>query len=297
MKYPFEDPYADVFLSSNPLDMHDYYYISPRPIQENSFYYQVNRTGIEAQLPTVFSIKRSAASARCCEIFCILSGEGKLNYRGKQYHLKENQIVLLSDKEEHSYNTIPENPMGNTWIEFYGADSHRIMQHLINHFGPIVEGTVFRTVCAKITAIQQNFMMKDAYQPALDMYDILLTLLNYEQEQIREVITDVRDKFPLVETYIDGHLSQEISNQELAHLCKISLPYFLKRFKAYYHITPQEYIMRRRIVKSKYALVRTEQSIDSIAEALGFCNTSHFIRRFKLQEKMTPAQYRRTYRF
>lgn len=55
--------------------------------------------------------------------------------------------------------------------------------------------------------------------------------------------------------------------------------------------------MRRRIVKSKYALVRTEQSIDSIAEALGFCNTSHFIRRFKLQEKMTPAQYRRTYRF
>ncbi|MDD3338627.1 MAG: AraC family transcriptional regulator [Lachnospiraceae bacterium] len=296
MNYPNDAPYADVFLCNGEADIHDYYYISPRPIQEKSFYYQVNRTGIEGRLPSVFSVERTETSARCCEIFCILGGEGELSYRNRHYHLKENQIVLLLDHEAHAYAADEKNPMGNSWLEFYGAESHRIMQYLIEQHGPVLEGRIFGEICEKVTDIQQRLIMKDTYQPALEIYDILLSLLNYKKEWAGEPVTEVQESFPEVTAYIDSHLGQKIENQELAQICGISLPYFMKRFKNYYGATPQQYVMRRRIVKSKYALIRTGQSIEKIAEVMGFCNTSHFVRCFKHQEKMTPSQYRRAYR-
>ena len=40
-------------------------------------------------------------------------------------------------------------------------------------------------------------------------------------------------------------------------------------------------------------LVQTNLSIDSIAESLGFCNTSHFIRRFSEATGLSPVKYRK----
>jgi transcriptional regulator GlxA family with amidase domain len=98
----------------------------------------------------------------------------------------------------------------------------------------------------------------------------------------------------LVEAYINAHISQKITNNELADVCDVSPKHFIKIFKKQYRMTPQDYIMRQRIKKAQFALLHTNLSVDSIAESMGFCNTSHFIRRFTEMYGVSPAKYRRS---
>ncbi|HIS80107.1 MAG TPA: helix-turn-helix transcriptional regulator [Candidatus Scatomonas merdavium] len=107
---------------------------------------------------------------------------------------------------------------------------------------------------------------------------------------------DVQANFTRAETYIDAHLKNKISNQQLADICGISISYFIKQFRQLYHMTPQEYIMHRRICKGRDLLIQTAIPIDTISDLLGFCNPSHFIRRFQQAEGMSPTQYRSAYR-
>ena len=285
--------YSDVFLCDGDGDFHDYHYVSPFQPDENSLLYRVHRTGIVHALPTLFAVERSASTIYG-EIFCIRSGHGYLEYDGKTYELHRNQLVLLPAHEPHKYRNDPNDPMGKVWLEFYGANTTDLIRHLIGLHGPVLEGPLFPDICAQVCLIQQRLMVNSYYQPSLEIYRVLLSMLQYsEVSSPLQLTEDSAMNFLLVEAYINAHMSRKIANAELADLCGISLQHFIKQFKEHYHQTPQEYIMNQRIKKAQYTLVQTNLSIDSIAESLGFCNTSHFIRRFSEATGLSPVKYRK----
>lgn len=296
MEYTKDAPFSDVFLCDGDLNFHDYYYISPNPVEQNSLYYCVNRTGIESKVPELFLVERSQ-DMKCCEVFCIFSGKGWLTFRNETYRLEKNQIVVLPAGESHAYTSDDKDPLGLSWVEFYGGDSNRLMNHIADVQGPVIEGAVFADTCAAVGILQQKLMIDEKQNVSLEIYRILLGLLNNEQRFfINEISQDVKNNFLRAEAYIDAHLKEKITNRQLAEVCGISLPYFIQQFKELYRVTPQEYVMRRRIRKGRTLLMQTTLSVDEISESLGFCNTSHFIRRFKTSEGMTPMKYRDAYR-
>lgn len=295
MKYSKDAPFADVFICDGDVDFHDYYYISPVLMDTESIYYRVNRTGIEAKYPRLFFVERSS-SMQCCLVFCIFSGKGTLTFRGKSYLLGKNQVVVLPAGEGHSYSSDENDPLGMSWVEFYGGDSTRIVNHIIEKQSPVIEGAIFLDVCAALGKVQQKLMLDERCNVSLEMYGLLLEIMkNEERFSVEAVSGDIRADFRRAEIYIDAHLHEKITNEQLAGVCGISLPYFMRRFRGIYHMTPQEYIMERKIQKGRYFLLQSSLSVDRISELLGFCNTSHFIRRFKEREKMTPVQYRRAF--
>ena len=293
MERSFDAQFSDVFVCDGDPDFHDYHYVSPFLTDESSCLYRLHRTGIVQELPKLFQVERSA-STKYCEIFCILSGRGFLEYGGKLYELRPNQLVLLQAHEPHKYWNDPNHPMGKVWMEIYGANTNVIIGNLIKMYGPILEGPLFPDVCAQVCLIQQRLMINKYYQPSLEIYRVLFTIMqNSESDYPLQMTEDRAINFLMIEAYINAHMSHKIANAELADLCGLSLQHFIKQFRAHYHIPPQEYIMRQRIRKAKYTLVNTNLSIDSIAESLGFCNTSHFIRRFSEAVGMSPAKYRK----
>lgn len=295
MEYEKDAPYADVFLCDGELDFHDYYYISPTPMNQESLYYRVHRTGIEAKCPRLFFVERSS-SMRCCEVFCIFSGKGSLTFRGETYMLCKNQVVVLPSGEGHTYSSDEKDPLGMTWVEFYGGDSDRIVKHIVESQSPVIEGAVFLDVCTALGMLQQRIMLDEGCNVSRELYGLLLEIMkNEERFSMDSLSQDIQANFLRAEAYIDAHLKDKITNEVLARVCGVSLPYFMKRFKRIYHTTPQEYIMERRVQKGRYLLLQTSLSVDYISELLGFCNTSHFIRRFKERERMTPMQYKKTY--
>lgn len=294
MEYIHEAPFSDVFRCDGDTNFHDYYYISPYLADLDSYLYRVHRAGIERSLPSLFEVERNS-SAKYCEIFCILSGHGYLQYRGKTYELRKNQLILLADHEPHKYGSDANDPMGKVWMEIYGGDAGRIIRHLIDTNGPIIEGALFSDICAQLCMIQQRLMVDPYYQPSAEIYQVLLSLLkNNEILSPPRLTEDSGTNFLLVEAYINAHLSRRISNEELADVCGISVKHFMKRFKARYQVPAQEYIMGQRLKKARHALAYSNLSVDAIAESLGFCNASHLIRRFSQVYGVSPAKYRRS---
>jgi|GEM_PF-1940826 len=293
MEYIYDAPFSDVFVCDGDVDFHDYYYISPYQTDESSYLYNVHRTGIDRMIPKIFRVERTEQTPYC-EIFCILSGKGYLEYRGKTYQMHRNQLVVLTAHEAHKYVSDPGDPLGKVWLEFYGADADRITKHIIEQQSPIVEGSIYSDVCAAICLIQQRLMISKYYQPSLEIYRVLLSFLK-TTELVRplELSEDNSTNFLLVEAYINAHMSEKITNEQLAAVCGVSVQYFIRLFREHYHDTPQEYIMKWRVQKAKFALMQTSLSVDSIAESLGFCNASHFIRRFAEQTGKTPIVFRK----
>jgi AraC-like DNA-binding protein len=263
---------------------------------ENSCLFRVHRTGVGHQLPTLFRVERSATT-KYCEIFCILSGKGYLEYGGKHYELQPNQIVLLPAHEPHKYWNDADTPMGKVWLEFYGANANEIIRNLLRTHGPIVEGLLFSDICAQVCLIQQRLMINPKYLASVEIYQILHTLMQSSDSNISfEISEDRTINFLLVEAYINAHISRKIPNAELAQVCGLSLQHFMKQFRAHHRLPPQEYIMQKRIRKAGHILLNTDYSVDDISDSLGFCNTSHFIRRFSEATSYTPAQYRKKYK-
>ncbi len=287
-----ERDFCDELVVSGEPTWHSYYYLSPYEIVLDEIRLMVSRTGVERQIPGVFRVSRDCSPY--CEIFCIQSGKGTLTYAGREWEMKENQIVILPSGEGHSYSSNPQFPLAKTWVEFYGGDSERISKHIVSKFGPLIDSQTYNTVCDRLSALQQRLMIDERYIPSVEIYEILITLLQSSNNDA--LVGGAKEALKKVEAYIDAHLIDTIRNEQLASICNVSVQYLTKMFKKRYGQTPQAYIMNRRLFKSKYLLIKTSLPIEQIAETLGFWNDGHFISRFKEKEGITPAKYRKQYR-
>ncbi|GAB7525047.1 AraC family transcriptional regulator [Paraburkholderia sp. 2C] len=92
--------------------------------------------------------------------------------------------------------------------------------------------------------------------------------------------------------YIDNHLDQPISLQQLAQAVGLSPTYFAARFRAAVGASPRLFVMRRRIERAKALLASTQMSMIDVALNVGFRTQSHFTTVFGRQEGATPHQWR-----
>ncbi|PSP18724.1 MAG: hypothetical protein BRC58_03090 [Cyanobacteria bacterium QS_8_64_29] len=58
--------------------------------------------------------------------------------------------------------------------------------------------------------------------------------------------------------------------------------------------TVQAWIMERRLTEAKRLLMRTDRSVESIAQQVSFNHTSYFIRKFRDGNAMTPNEWRQS---
>ena len=65
-------------------------------------------------------------------------------------------------------------------------------------------------------------------------------------------------------------------------------------FKDIMRMSPLEYLTLLRVERSKALLSESDRSIKDIAAAVGYYDSSSFIRRFKQMTGITPLQYRRS---
>ncbi len=95
-----------------------------------------------------------------------------------------------------------------------------------------------------------------------------------------------------IRTYIETHLSEELSIQQLCDR------FFVSKTKLY-HLSQKDfgmgisdYIRRLRLEKAKLLLQKEDKSISNIAFSVGFKDANYFTRIFKKYENMTPKAYK-----
>lgn len=96
-----------------------------------------------------------------------------------------------------------------------------------------------------------------------------------------------------VTDHIDRRLDGVIRIGELADIAKLSTSYFSRAFKASFGLSPQAYILTRRIAQVQRTMLTTREPLCAIADACGFSDQAHMSRVFRRITGATPNGWRR----
>ena len=96
--------------------------------------------------------------------------------------------------------------------------------------------------------------------------------------------------------YIEEHLDQDISLEEMAASAGVSKTEVLRCFHKTLQTTPYSYVMEARLSKATDLLAETGLPVGEIASRTGFNQQSYFGKRFKEKMGVTPLEYRRKMR-
>lgn len=94
--------------------------------------------------------------------------------------------------------------------------------------------------------------------------------------------------------YITNHYQNEITAKDVADQINISVPYFCKLFKKETGRSFVEYVTFVRLQRAVWMLRHTDQTIEQIADELGFNTPNYFSSTFKKYVSITPSEYRLT---
>ena len=93
-------------------------------------------------------------------------------------------------------------------------------------------------------------------------------------------------------TYIEEHLTDRITLQDVADAVGLSRNYACRVFKDELGITMNEFIVQERVEEARRLLTDDNLQISEIAERLQFCSQSYFTQCFRKLTGKTPNEYR-----
>lgn len=98
-------------------------------------------------------------------------------------------------------------------------------------------------------------------------------------------------------SYIEDHLGQDLSLEEIARELNYSKYYVARAFKENTGMTLHKYIQGRRLSEAARKLAQTRQPILEVAFDAGYSSQQAFTQAFRQEYLCTPREYRRIGRF
>lgn len=128
----------------------------------------------------------------------------------------------------------------------------------------------------------------------LSMKELLIRLL--QSQHLTQVNTDAgslsnHNRLHYVLHYIQQHLTEKITVDNICRKAYMSRNEFFKWFKQQFGITPLDYINKERIKLAKQLLADRKNSITTVSLQCGFSDANYFVRLFKKTEGITPGAY------
>ncbi|MEV5043402.1 helix-turn-helix domain-containing protein [Streptomyces griseoincarnatus] len=96
--------------------------------------------------------------------------------------------------------------------------------------------------------------------------------------------------------WMEQHLDEEVTVEQLAARALMSPRTFARRFQQETGTTPYRWILRQRVLLAQHLLERTDETVDAIAGRTGFGNAAALRHHFVRAVGTTPQSYRRAFR-
>ncbi len=118
---------------------------------------------------------------------------------------------------------------------------------------------------------------------------------NIDVSRNNETVSDEYIPFKLKEVinYINENIDKKLEIEELSSMTPWKRHHFMKLFTKHLNVSPYQYILIRKIEKSKTMLSETNIPINEIAFELGFNSYSNFCNAFKKNCEITAENYRK----
>ncbi|WP_245859435.1 AraC family transcriptional regulator [Spirosoma aerolatum] len=94
--------------------------------------------------------------------------------------------------------------------------------------------------------------------------------------------------------YIDSHLHDKLTVEQLATKVHLNVDYFSRLFLTIVGIRPTDYIINKRLERAQLLMTTSSMALKAVAESVGIPSIYYFSRLFKRRFGIPPGQYRET---
>lgn len=152
--------------------------------------------------------------------------------------------------------------------------------------------------------VEEAFSLSDAYIQKCELLSNPEQIMNLQYHMILEYTQKVErirlgkrpGKLVIdVANYIQRHLSEPITAEEIAKELYLSRPYLSRKFIEETGESLTDFILKEKTEEAKRLLRYSDKTLTAISNYLGFSSQSHFSRVFKKYALCTPGEYREKY--
>jgi AraC family transcriptional regulator len=183
----------------------------------------------------------------------------------------------------------------NTAAEEHGYDPRRVA--IRNRFQ--IRDAQLENICWALKAeMESNYPSGRLYVDSLGISVASRLISTYSSVSQRAITKNGGlggRKFKQALSYIEDHLSEDLSLSRIASTTGISPSHFKTLFRESAGVPIHQYVMQRRIERAKDLLMQGKLSIMEIALATGFSHQSHMARHMRRSVGLSPRDMKRLF--
>ncbi len=227
------------------------------------------------------------------ETFCISlihKGIEQINFENQSLFTEAGSISITNPYEIHS------NPLIDT-DSFLNFDTIYIPNAAIKY---VLNGKNIKFINRQITSEKANKLFlelinaldtkkKEVIEFYLSQFVNVLKL--YSQENEKEHSGLNFRNYHQISNFIESHIHDKFSLNDLSDIVNINKFGFTKKFKASTGMTPMNYVLMRKIFSSKKR-IKSDSELTEIAYQYNFTDMAHFSKTFKRFIGISPKKYK-----
>ncbi|MCD8192944.1 MAG: AraC family transcriptional regulator [Tannerellaceae bacterium] len=214
----------------------------------------------------------------------------------KRQRVKAGTIILLFPDEWHTYEPDQETGWYEYWVGFRGVHIDKRVEN--GFFTP--ESPVFYVGFSSGIISLYEDIIDYALQERSGFQQIISSIVLYILGSVyyknkNQSFTDsvAINKIDEARSLMKQKIDNPISPEEIAEQLGVSYSWFRKMFKQYVNISPTQYQLNLKFLRSKELLDTSGLTITEIAYKMNFETVSQFSTFFRKREGISPQEYRR----
>lgn len=242
-------------------------------------------------------------------LYYILSGEMFLAEGGKEYHLHENDMLLLEPGKEHKglqasvcrffyVHFSWDNAQNGMWGEI--ADNmeqgDEVLFPKYHTMESVQEIVRVRENIEKLVCYFHGMGVYNRQQAACQLQELVYAVSSDYREALHNKAYSVSSKakqvIPELIAYLNCHYAEDISGELLQEHFHYHFDYLNRQFKKWTGKTIFVYLNTMRTMRAKQLLETGFYTVEEVAGQTGFRDVFYFSRVFKKYTGMTPGQAR-----
>ena len=229
-------------------------------------------------------------------LFYCVDGAGWYQIGDKKSEVGPNQFFILPQNVEHAYGSADDNPWSIYWIHFGGESLHELnaLHAVQKHFKPFYiksSGEIITMFSRMYKALELGYSTDNLIFANLCLPHFL-SLFIYNSKHTTVSPNDKMDVVDSAILYMQEHINENISLQELSSHYNYSASRFSSLFKQKTGYAPIDYFIQMKMQKASQQLDFSSSSVKDIALSMGFDDPYYFSKRFRKIIGLSPKQYR-----
>jgi AraC-like DNA-binding protein len=229
-------------------------------------------------------------------LFYCVDGAGWYQIGDKRSEVGPNQFFILPQNVEHAYGSDDDNPWSIYWIHFGGESLPQFnsLHAVQKHFKPFYiksSGEIITMFSRIYKALELGYSTDNLIFANLCLPHFL-SLFIYNSKHTTVSPTDKLDVVDSAILYMQEHINENISLQDLSSHYNYSASRFSSLFKQKTGYAPIDYFIQMKMQKASQQLDFSSSSVKDIALSMGFDDPYYFSKRFRKIIGLSPKQYR-----